>query len=143
MRQLVAQSNANYLKVVEQVRVADMNQLNILLDAITNAGGEGLMLHQQDALYLTKRNIDLMKLKKYSDAEAVVIGHLPGKGKFSGKLGALLVKTSEGVEFKLGSGFSHKERENPPLIGATVTYKYYGKTANNKPRFASFLRVRK
>ena len=34
-------------------------------------------------------------------------------------------------------------KENPPKIGDIVTFKYYGLTKNNKPKFASFLRVRK
>jgi DNA ligase-1 len=100
------------------------------------------MLHRGEALYQARGSKDLMKLKKYSDAEAVVLQHLPGKGKFKGKLGALLVKTGDGVIFKIGSGFSNALRDNPPSIGSTITFKYYGKTVNNVPRFASFIRIR-
>ena len=56
-------------------------------------------------------------------------------------LGALVVETPEGLRFKLGSGFTDAQRENPPEIGSLVTYKYTGKTANGVPRFASFLRA--
>ena len=34
----------------------------------------------------------LLKLKPYLDAEALVIEHLPGKGKYTGMLGALKAK---------------------------------------------------
>ncbi|MFT6220484.1 MAG: DNA ligase-1 [Rickettsiales bacterium] len=54
----------------------------------------------------------------------------------------MLVENEEGVRFKIGGGFSDKMRRRPPKIGSVITYKYYGKTKNNKPRFASFLRVR-
>ncbi|MFT6986952.1 MAG: DNA ligase-1, partial [Psychromonas sp.] len=80
--------------------------------------------------------------KMYQDAEAVVLEHLPGKGRNSGRLGALLVRTEAGITFKIGSGFSDLERQNPPTIGSTITYKYIGTTKNNVPRFASFMRIR-
>ena len=112
------------------------------LQEITQSGGEGLMLHRGDSLYFGGRSDALLKLKLYQDAEADVIGHLPGKGKYTGMLGALLVSTEDGKHIRIGTGFSDEERRNPPPIGAKITYKYYGKTRNGVPRFASFLRVR-
>lgn len=100
------------------------------------------MLHHGDSLYQAGRSDAILKVKTYQDAEAVVIGHTEGKGKYRGMLGALVVQDEAGRRFKLGSGFSDAQRQIPPPIGATVTYKYYGLTANELPRFASFLRVR-
>ena len=71
-----------------------------------------------------------------------MIAHLPGKGKYEGMLGSILVETETGIRFKIGSGFSDQERQNPPPIGSTITYKFTGKTSNNIPRFASFMRIR-
>ena len=71
-----------------------------------------------------------------------MVAHTPGRGKYKGKLGALVVETPEGLRFKLGTGFSDAQRENPPAIGSTVTYTYRDKTKKGKPKFASFLRVR-
>ena len=105
-------------------------------------GGEGLMLHKADAEYITGRNAALIKLKPLFDAEATVVAHTPGRGKYKGKLGALVVETSEGIRFKLGTGLKDAQRENPPKIGSLVTYTYKDKTKNGKPKFASFLRVR-
>jgi DNA ligase-1 len=45
--------------------------------------------------------------------------------------------------FNLGGGFTELERVNPPKIDDIVTFKYYGFTKNKKPKFASFLRIRK
>jgi DNA ligase 1 len=105
-------------------------------------GGEGLMLHRADALYVTGRSDALLKLKPLFDAEATVVAHTPGRGKYKGKLGALIVETPEGLRFKLGTGFSDAQRENPPKIGSLVTYTYRDKTPKGKPKFASFLRER-
>ena len=130
------------LDIVQQRQLRSNQALTTMLNTIIAAGGEGLMLHHQDANYQAGRNPQLMKLKRYQDAEAIVLAHLPGKGKYRGKLGALLVETPAGVQFKLGSGFTDQQRQQPPAIGSTVTYKYYGVTKNNIPRFASFLRIR-
>ena len=57
-------------------------------------------------------------------------------------LGALLVETPEGMRFRLGTGFTTIERQNPPPVGATITYKHQGKTSSGIPRFAVYLRPR-
>lgn len=126
---------------VPQWRVASHAALQAKLQEIVAAGGEGLMLHRADAPVATGRSDLLLKLKPQSDAEAVVVGHEPGKGRFAGQLGALELRTPEGVRFKLGTGFTEAQRRHPPPIGSTVTYRYRDLTPAGKPRFASFLRV--
>lgn len=130
------------IALVEQFRVADHDALMETLAQVVDGGGEGLMLHRGSAFYTAGRSDDLLKVKRYDDAEAVVVGHLPGKGRLAGMLGALLVETPDGRRFRLGTGFSDEERREPPPLGATVTYKYLGKTRNGLPRFASFLSIR-
>ncbi len=142
MKSIVHNSESPYLKMITQQKVQNNAQLQQLFEYVLNQGGEGLMLHRGGAFYQTKRSKDLLKLKKYEDAEAVVVQHLPGKGRNSGRMGAILVKTEDGTVFKIGSGFSDQERENPPAIGTTITYQYTGKTKNGIPRFASFMRIR-
>lgn len=122
--------------------LADHAALQAKLKAVVDAGGEGLMLHRADAPYQTGRRADLLKLKPLHDAEARVIAHLPGRGKHAGRMGALRVRTPEGIEFSIGTGFSDAERAAPPPIGTTVSYTHRGRTAGAVPRFASFLRVR-
>ncbi len=85
----------------------------------------------------------MLKVKPYQDAEATIIEHRPGKGKYAGLLGSILVETEDGKRFKIGSGFSDSQRRTPPPISSVITYKYYGLTKNGIPRFASFLRIRK
>ena len=142
LREMFGTIASPYVALVEQFRVADRAELMETLDHVVAGGGEGLMLHRGSSLYTAGRGDDLLKLKTHEDAEAAVVGHLPGKGRLTGMLGALLVETPEGLRFRLGTGFSDEERRNPPPLGATVTYKYYGRTRNGVPRFASFLRVR-
>ena len=100
------------------------------------------MLHPADAPHVAGRSPDLLKFKPLLDAEAVVVGHTPGRGRHAGRLGALQVRNAQGIEFLLGTGFSDAERERPPTVGAVVTYTYRGTTAAGVPRFAGFLRLR-
>ena len=140
--EIVKKANLPHLKAVAQFRVKDEAELNSRLKQMVKNGGEGLMLHRADAAYITGRNAALIKLKPLFDAEATVIAHTAGKGKYKGKLGALVVETPDGIRFKLGTGLSDAQRENPPKIGSLVTYTYKDKTKNGKPKFARFLRVR-
>ncbi len=142
LRELFDEVESPHIALIEQFRVADHAELMAVLDRVVSAGGEGLMLHEGSARYRAGRSNDLLKVKRYEDAEAVVVAHLPGRGRYAGLLGSLLVETPDGRRFRLGSGFSDEERRRPPPVGATVTYKHYGLTRNGIPRFASFLRVR-
>ncbi|MDO9227535.1 MAG: DNA ligase [Pseudomonadota bacterium] len=142
MREIAAQAGLPWLQAVDQVRFADQAALQRRFDEVVKGGGEGLMLHRADAPYRAGRSDDLLKLKPWDDAEAVVVAHLPGKGKYAGKLGALLVELPDGRRLRIGSGFSDVQRTDPPAVGATITYRYRGLTATGLPRFATFLRAR-
>ncbi|MEE8423434.1 MAG: DNA ligase [Thermodesulfobacteriota bacterium] len=142
MQQEVTKADSPYLAVIRQFRVADQAELMRLLKSITDKGGEGLMLHRQTARYAGGRSDDLLKLKLFEDAEAVVIGYRPGKGKYDGMVGSLKVRTDQGVEFYVGSGLSDEERRNPPSLSSRITFRYQGLTKNGIPRFPVFLRVR-
>lgn len=132
---------SDIVQPVEQQRFQSNAELRAWLQQVVAAGGEGLMLHRADAPLASGRSDLLLKLKPQADAEAVVVGHEPGKGRFAGRLGALEVQTPDGVRFKLGTGLSEAQRRDPPPVGATVTYRYRDLTPAGKPRFASFLRV--
>lgn len=138
----VAQANLGWLQVLPQSRVADKAALIAKLNQIVHGGGEGLMLHRADAPWQTGRSEVLLKLKPQLDAEALVIAHESGQGKYQGMLGALMVETADGQRFRLGTGFSDAQRRNPPAINSTVTYRYRDLSSTGLPKFASFLRVR-
>lgn len=142
MRELVSKSNSPYLKVIEQSFMTDKKTLLTRLNEVVKNGGEGLVLHRADSFYQATRNDDLLKLKTFEDAEAKVLKIIEGKGKYQKMMGAPLVENEQRIKFKIGGGFSDEIRKNPPAIGAIITYKFYGRTKDNKPRFASFLRVR-
>lgn len=142
LKQLYERIKQPCFRLVKQFRVTTSQALMQQLDRITAAGGEGLMLQRADATHAIGRSDNLLKLKRYQDAEARVLRHLPGKGKYSGVMGALLVANEQGLRFRIGTGFSDAQRLEPPPVGSLITYKYYGKTQRGIPRFASFMRIR-
>ena len=142
IKRIVAAANFPQLVAVEQFRLPNNAALKRKLAEIVRAGGEGLMLHRADAPYVTGRNDALLKLKPLDDTEATVIGYVPGKGKYTGMMGALRVETADGKRFQIGTGFTDAVRANPPAIGTLITFTYRGLTKNGLPRFASYLRVR-
>lgn len=88
----VSQINQPWVKAVPQLKLADHAAMQRLLVKIVKSGGEGLMLHRGVSLYKGQRSDDLLKVKTHEDTEARVIVHVPDKGKYAGKLGALLVE---------------------------------------------------
>ena len=115
-----------------------VRHVNEELDRVMTLGGEGLMLRQPGSLYEAGRSRTLLKVKRCHDAEASVVGHEPGAGRHKGRLGALLVETSEGVRFAVGTGFSDRQREEPPPVGATITFRYQELSDRGVPRFPVF-----
>jgi DNA ligase-1 len=110
------------------------------MDEICGGKGEGVMLKDPKSKYEHRRSYKLLKVKRFEDGEAKVIGHT-SHSSCAGMLGAVVVREKDGTEFKIGSGFDYKQRLKPPRIGAIVTFKYQGRSTNGIPRFPIFLRI--
>ena len=113
------------------------------MNAVIKDGGEGLMLRQPGSCYEADRSSTLLKVKTFHDAEAVVVDHLAGRGRHKGRLGALRVQLPEGTTFSVGTGLTDAQRNAPPPIGTTITFRYQELTDGGVPRFPSFVGVRK
>lgn len=142
MRAVTGQTRLPWLAAVPQFRVADRAELLARYAEVIAHAGEGLMLHRADAPYHGGRSDDLLKLKPALDAEAVVVAHMPGKGRLAGQVGALVVQTADGKRFRIGSGLGTAERRRPPPIGATITYRYQQSSKAGIPRFPRYWRLR-
>lgn len=142
MREIVAIVGNPSLQAVQQFRVSDRNELKRRFDDVVDGGGEGLMLHRASAHWVPGRSAAILKLTPSLDGDALVIAHLPGKGRLTGMTGSLLVETPDGRRFRLGSGLSDAQRDDPPPVGTWVTYRYRELTPGGLPRFPRFLRQR-
>lgn len=133
-------------------------------------GYEGLILRNPNAPYKqgrsTVREGYLLKVKRFLDDEAVVIGfeermrngneatvselgrtkrssHKAGKSG-RGDLGALVCRTSQGIDFNIGTGFTDSERERiwlnrDQFLGRFAKYKFFPVGVKEAPRHPVFL----
>ena len=128
-----------YIKIIPQVKCKNEEHLESYLKELLDKKAEGIMIKNPNKKYFSGRSDDILKVKKFYDDEGLVIAQNYKDKKFK----SLKIKLKNKIIFNLGGGFSDKQRLNPPKIGDTITFKYYGLTKNKKPKFASFLRIRK
>lgn len=128
-----------YIKIIPQIVCKNEEDLDRFLKEMLEKKAEGVMLKNPFLEYQTGRSNNLLKVKTFFDDEAVVVSQNYKDEKFK----SLKLKLKDGTTFNLGNGFSNTERLNPPKVGDIVTFKYYGVTKNGKPKFASFLRLRR
>lgn len=142
-REWFAQNPSEYAFVIDHKPVKSREHLKKELQRIEKLGGEGLILRKPGSLYTNGRSRDVLKVKSYYDMEAVVIEHIEGEGRNRGRLGSLLVELPDKRRFKIGTGFSDEERNNPPPTGSVITFKYYGFYKSGIPKYPSFLSTKK
>ena len=162
-----------HVKVVPHVLIKNLEELNAYEEECVAQGYEGIMIRDPQGKYKhgrsTTKEGGLLKIKRFEDDEAVVIGveelmtnnneqeldNLGHKVRSSkkegmvpaGKLGALIVKHKTFGEFKIGSGFTEDARvklwrERDELKGRLAKFKYQPSGVKDKPRFPVFLGFR-
>lgn len=90
---------------VDTISIADAHDLKIQLKRYRKAGYEGGMARNRDAMYVSKRTHDLLKLKVRLDDEFEIIGVNEGRGKLAGHAATFTCVTNKkhpkpGVTFK-------------------------------------------
>lgn len=142
LEQYLEQHPVAFLKVIPQEKIQNNLHFQRRFDEYLKLGAEGVVVRSPGVPYTIGRSDQILKVKKFQDAECRVEGYVPGKGKYKGMVGALICRTKQGMVLKVGSGLTDALRMVAPKLGQTITFKYYGVTKNNLPRFPVFLRVR-
>ena len=113
-------------------------------------GYEGSIVKDANALYSfdtkSRRGYGWQKIKDFHTEDYKIISVTEGTGKYTGMMGAVFIDVN-GVEVKVGSGFSDLQRkliyDNPEnYIGSYIEVQYQEKTKDNSLRFPSFKRFR-
>jgi DNA ligase 1 len=142
LREQMESWNCDSLDILDHAVCSGIDDVQERLDGVLADGGEGLMLRAPGSRYVAGRTSDLLKVKRFQDAEARVVGHEAGKGRHKGRVGALVCELANGIGFKIGTGLSDADRATPPAIGDIVTFRYQELTDAGVPRFPAFFRVR-
>lgn len=144
LEKIVEKADCQYLRRVPSLPAQGSWHVRAALKNVEEVKGEGLMLVKPGSKYQPKRTHCLLKVKSFKDAEGVVVGYEPGKGRHKGRMGALWVER-EGKRFKVGGGFTDEQRNRAAELypmGTVITYRYFELTPKGLPRFPRFLRVR-
>jgi DNA ligase-1 len=162
--------HTRFSPVLEQVLVTNESEVLYYEEQCLTMGYEGLILRDPEAKYKygrsTAREGYLLKLKRFVDAEAEVIGFEErmhngneatiselGRTKRSshkanksgrGDLGALVCQLPSGVEFNIGTGFTDDERaaiwkDRDSFIGRLAKFKSFPIGSKDAPRHPVFL----
>lgn len=135
------------IKILEQRRIWVLSDVLQLLDEYTNKSFEGIVLRKND-FYKGKRSKDLLKGKKFHDAEYKVLDIETGPFRVieDGKEITIETLTNIIIEHKgnkvsVGSGFTLNERkhyfENPnELIGNVITVSYFEESQNQNGEYS-------
>ncbi len=112
------------------------------LEYFSGRGEEGIVIKDWSSLYQAKRSNSWCKLKKWITADLPVFRAEFGKGKYADVLGKLVCNFN-GVEVKVGSGFSDEQRRKYILNHPTmVEVKYKEVTEDGSLREPIFIRER-
>jgi DNA ligase-1 len=133
---------SDYARPHEHFLCEGFDHLRSELARLEALGAEGLMLRRPGSHYEGGRSPTLQKVKSFQDAEARVVAHQEGLGRHKGRLGALVVELADGIQFAVGTGLSDAEREHPPAVGSTITFRYQEFSDRGVPRFPSYAGIR-
>ena len=131
------------VEYLPQERIRDIKHFQEWIDMANEGGWEGVML-RKNVGYKGKRSKDLLKAKKFHDAEYVVEGItfgpirrlVEGQEVTETMTSQIMIK-HRGFEVGVGSGFSMEQRmefhQDPSkIVGKTITVQYFEETYNQE-----------
>lgn len=171
-----ALGNYQRIQLLKQTLIHNEQELHAFETIMLEQGFEGVMIRDPNGIYKfgrsTAREGYLLKVKRFADSEAVIIGveelmhnanemtldelgytkrssHQDGKVPM-GTLGALKVRDmTTGIEFHIGTGYTATQRaelwamwQTGILINKIAKYKHFEIGAKKAPRFPVFLGLR-
>jgi DNA ligase-1 len=112
VKRIVGLTDAKIQHVVGDL-VEDEAHLRLYYESCLDLGYEGIMVKDLQSKYQFKRTKAVRKLKPVATLEGVVSGWFMGHqhSKWEGKFGGFLIRLSNGVETRVGGGFSDSQRE--------------------------------
>lgn len=168
--EIAMEAGFDHVVLHEQCTIASLDDLLKYEEACLGVGYEGLILRDPNSYYKrgrsTTREQIMLKLKRFTDAEALVIGFQERlhngnpattnelgrtarsshqENKFGrGDLGALLCVTPDDIEFAIGTGFDDAERgaiwdNQEHYLHRIVKYKFFALGGKEAPRHPVFL----
>lgn len=132
------------ITILEQERITSQEQFDKWTNLVSENGWEGFML-RKDAPYKAGRTKELIKVKKFMDAEYVVEGIKNGTACYNEDgmkeydIAAALIIKHKGNMVQVGSGLSKEQRiawfkDPSQIVGKTITVQYFEETQDSKTK---------
>lgn len=132
------------ITILKQERITSQEQFDLWTNLVSKHGWEGFML-RKDAPYKAGRTKELIKVKKFMDAEYVVEGIKNGTACYNEDgmkeydIAAALIIKHKGNMVQVGSGLSKEQRiawfkDPSQIIGKTITVQYFEETQDSKTK---------
>lgn len=141
MEELIGEGN-EFIRLVPKFGITDnVEEIYNQLEKVIADNQEGLILNTLNGNYgFGKRSKEILKVKKFEDADVLVTDILEGEGRLEGKLGKIEIQFKYKGKIHtnyIGSGFDDNEREyywehKEELIGKVITIKYFELSKNEK-----------
>jgi len=161
-------SKGEFAEALPHVVIMNLDELNSYESDCLELGYEGVMLRDMNGPYKHGRSTEkegwLLKVKRFEDAEAEVVGfeefqhnnnaaekdalgHTKRSTAKAGKVGGgklgVLKCVFNGIEFGIGSGFTEEDRQRlwadrDNLAGLWVKFRYFALPGYDAPRFPVF-----
>ena len=141
-------SDVNMIVPTPSHLVHNTEEVEVAHEDYLEQGYEGSILRKNER-YECKRSWTLMKVKDFSDAEAVIVGYEEGKGKREGHLGKFIMQDEDGNQFGCppGKGYNYQDMKDMlnnihDYIGKRATFTYFERTKANSYRHPLFKNIR-
>lgn len=132
---------------VPTIKLNSFKEIDEYHTSLIDDGYEGAIIRNPIAPYENKRSKNLLKFKKFKDAEFPIVGIEEGRGKLENHVGAFVCQMPDGRTFsaKLSGEISElsKYLDDPNLsIGKMLNIKFFAYTKKGIPRFPVGIRIR-
>ena len=138
---------AEYLSLVENVRVSTESEIHAAQARFVEEGYEGAMVRNLTGAYaIGKRSANLQKVKTFLDGEYPIIGFTDGTG---GETGCVIweCQTPDGQSFRVRPRGTQEDRKvlfqnGSDYVGQQLTVRYQELTDDGVPRFPVGIAIR-
>lgn len=134
-----------FVSLTPSQAVASLEEAQALFQQYLADGQEGIILKSADGIWENKRSKKQIKFKGELECDLKIVGLEEGAGKYQGKLGALLVESSDGIlKVSVGSGLTDADRtalNSTTILGKVIAVKYNARIKNVKGEESLFLPI--
>ena len=145
IQRMVKNTDSKKVKVVETTMVNAIEEAHEKFQEYYAKGQEGIILKDGMGYWENKRSKTQIKFKGELECDLVVTGIEEGRGKYQGKIGALIAESTDGlVKVSVGSGLSDELRTSlsqEDVIGRIITIKYNARIQNKQGDHSLFLPI--